>query len=81
MVVAVISMVTLMVIILMILRMMMLMMLVVTMLMKVRTMWGTGGFAASSQRSIETDRSSQGCSGLLFGIFIFSLLPLCTFIA
>ena len=60
---------------------MILTMLMVMMLMKVRTMLGTGGFAASSQRSIETDRSSQGCSGLLFGIFFFTLLPLCTFIA
>ena len=67
MVVAAISMVTLVV-------------MMVMMLMIVRTMLGTGGFAASSQRSIETDRSSQGCSGLLLGIFIFSLLPLCTFI-
>ena len=58
------------------LAVMMLMILMVMMLMIVRTMLGTGGFAASSQRSIETDRSSQGCSGLLFGIFIFSLLPL-----
>ena len=63
MVVAAISMVTLVV-------------MMVMMLMIVRTMLGTGGFAASSQRSIETDRSSQGCSGV--GSSLVFLSSLCS---